>query len=974
MGSKSLKSSAVFGGQLSATGIGVLRYNGSNRMYSLLDFGRSPRLDLEHLKGARQRSTTRMIVLRLLLVITTAPWLLTVPAQAQAMRTFVSGLGKDSNACTAAAPCLTLQGALGKTLTGGQIYALDSANYGYVTINKAVSIISGGGATGVLATSSISGITIAAGANDIVNLQGLDIDGAGSGTNGILFNSGGTVNIQNSLIRGFTTGINFQPSGSSALFVGTTLISNNLTGILFQNAATSIGTLNDVQLVNNGSGIVAQGAGSTAVANVTVQSSMVANNSTVGILAGSFSAVSVSNSIIANNGVGLQAQSASALLNTSGSTVTGNGTGWIAANGGQVISASDNPIGGNTAGNTAPPTAPAPPPPTVIAKNIVTDFGARCDGVADDAPAFAAFNTWAKAQTTQVQLTIPSGGVCAFLTSIGARWTKDIKDLVVQGYGSTLTDNGTGAGFHLGGIGLTGGSARLATVAAGELSVKLLTPSQSSLFSIGKYALITGLDLQGTWRGEGYGFPPNPHFFEYVQVTDINSSTGVITFKSPLKNTYKSTWPSYDVGGRFGPDQGGPATLYALDPSWDTISEYRGLTIDQPNRQTYSIGRSVTYRDVTFTGGYCGIPTQNLLWQAINTKMTRCAMEVDKLITEMVLDGVTIELVEFQSSSTDFLTMRNSIVTSAIMGTPKKAVISDSTITLFRPGAWAYGRTDEVICDNCVLPNIMVHGVIDKGINEAGVNNTYTMSGGVIVVPNTQGAVSWAVPGTNLMWRGQYDSQTAFKVVDVTQDANNTYIKTNLSGGFPTLPLTSGMLFIHAHPAPKFTCRNCTGSEDAVDLSQAPVGAPIYSYSKRTYDKTTLKGIGTGLSLWGNPISIGFNVTTSFAGTQIPLLLHGLAPFDNLKTIGPASNYTVTDYGPLVNLRQVGNRVVTLSGVTCNGSAGLCSDDDALTLPNSTQSWFVGSYAPTIYTDVSGDPSNFRVTIEIKTDQGIVNP
>jgi hypothetical protein len=182
--------------------------------------GLPPRTHGAHPTRTHQRSTIGKIVLWLLLAMTIAPWLHALPAQAQAMRTFVSGLGQDSNPCTATAPCQTLQAALAKTLAEGQISALDSANYGYV--NKAVSIISARRATGVLATSSVAGITITAGANDIINLQGLDIDGAGSGADGIQFNSGASLNVQNSVIRGFSNGINFQPNGSTALSVGTT--------------------------------------------------------------------------------------------------------------------------------------------------------------------------------------------------------------------------------------------------------------------------------------------------------------------------------------------------------------------------------------------------------------------------------------------------------------------------------------------------------------------------------------------------------------------------------------------------------------------------------------------------------------------------------------------------------------------------------------------------------------------------------
>jgi len=69
------------------------------------------------------------------------------------MRTYVSGTGNDSYPCLASWPCQTFQAALALTVAGGEIYVLDSANYGAVTINKAVSITSEGAMAGVLATS-----------------------------------------------------------------------------------------------------------------------------------------------------------------------------------------------------------------------------------------------------------------------------------------------------------------------------------------------------------------------------------------------------------------------------------------------------------------------------------------------------------------------------------------------------------------------------------------------------------------------------------------------------------------------------------------------------------------------------------------------------------------------------------------------------------------------------------------------------
>jgi hypothetical protein len=617
---------------------------------------------------------------------------------------------------------------------------------------------------------------------------------------------------------------------------------------------------------------------------------------------------------------------------------------------------------------------------TATAKNIVADFGATCNGVADDAPAFAVFNTWARAQTVPVQLTIPSGRTCQFISAAGMWWAAGIKNLLVIGYGATISDsNATGSGFQLGGMGIKSGNgnfgytdswtARVASVSAGSTSVTLLNPTRASIFSVGSWALITGFDLMG------YGNPPNPHFFEYVQITAING--GQITFAAPLNNSYESTWPLYWSGQPgLHPDQGGPATLYALDSSWDLQVEYRGLTIDRRTAQTYANGRSVTYRDVTFTGQACGIPTQNLIWQAINTNMSDCGMEADKLVGTVVLNGVTIRQMQFQSSSIDLLNMSNTTVTNALAGTPKKAVISNSTISTFRPGAYAYGRSDEVSCTNCIISNLNPLGILEtKG--GAGVNNVYTMSSGIITIPGSDGPVAWAVPGTNLMWAGARNSETAFRVVDVTQDASNTYVKTTLAGGFPPVPTYHGALYIQVHPAPKFTCVSCTGNPDVVDLSQAGAqGQPLYSYSKRTYagvptGTQRLGNPGTnGMQIWGKLSSLTVSVTSPYRGGLGALTAYYLTPYDNYPTI--KSNYSIFYYGPGFDLKAAGQRVITPTAVT-----GGQTNDIGLPVPEAV--WFTGTTGVITSADISAEcaaaPSVCpTMTIEIITDQGVVNP
>jgi hypothetical protein len=657
--------------------------------------------------------------------------------------------------------------------------------------------------------------------------------------------------------------------------------------------------------------------------------------------------------------------------------LSGNGSGWVATGGGRVSSASgNNSIGGNIAANSAPPTSPSP---SFVAKNIVTDYGAQCNGVTDDAPAFVKFNKWAKAQVLPVQLTIPSGATCAFLSSVGQWWAKDIKQLLVLGYGATITNNNSTNHFFLGGRGVfqdNAHSVRLATVSAGSSSITLLNPSQTSLFSVGRYALIAGFDLQGLWHSP-YGYPPNPHFFEYVKIASVDAATGVITFETSLRNTYKSTWPNFNSGSRFEVDAGGPATLYALDLSWDTTVEYRGLTIDQKNFQTYANGRSVTYRDVKFTGEQCGVPSQNLVWQAIDVDMSGCFLEIDKINGTVNFVGGTVYEIGFQSSSTDLLSMDGTSVTHRLIGTPKKFVGNNVSMAEFDPGAYAFGRTDEIVCTYCAIATFNPKGVFTAGtVRAVGLNNSWTMNNGVITIPNAystgpdENQVRWAVPGTYFNWVGAFGSEAIGRVIDVTQDATNAYVTTSLSGGFPPVPSASGALAIRVHPAPRFTCTGCTGNAGSM-MARWPASAPLYSYQSFKYDGTMGSTAQSPFSVWGSLSSVSLNVTNPYTGSA-PLLFH-LSLFDNWPVI--LGGYATSLYGPVVDAKVAGNRVVTTSGVTCNGVAGVCSSNDIGLALGQTFSFAGPSYSgPVFSNDVSSicpGPACPSVEIVIQTNQGI---
>src|SRR5919204_232380 len=64
----------------------------------------------------------------------------TMVAQAQATRTWVSGVGDDVNPCSRTAPCKTFAGAISKTAINGEIDVLDPGGFGAVTIVKSITI------------------------------------------------------------------------------------------------------------------------------------------------------------------------------------------------------------------------------------------------------------------------------------------------------------------------------------------------------------------------------------------------------------------------------------------------------------------------------------------------------------------------------------------------------------------------------------------------------------------------------------------------------------------------------------------------------------------------------------------------------------------------------------------------------------------------------------------------------------------
>lgn len=505
---------------------------------------------------------------------------------------------------------------------------------------------------------------------------------------------------------------------------------------------------------------------------------------------------------------------------------------------------------------------------------------------------------------------------------------------------------------------------------------------RTGLFAVGRYALITGYTTQFYWA-RPYGFPSNPQFFEYVKVASINSGTQEVCFDAPLTNTYKSTWPQLNTGETSSVsggevDPGGPATLYALDPDWDVTIEYAGVTIYDPTRQATANGRSVTWRDSTMIGG-CVVPSQNLLWQYINNDLSACDIETDKIVKLLKVTGGTNYKWTFQSPSILEAEFTDTTLSNALIGSPNKFTGLRLTVgaqTL--PGARAYGvSTGPWLCTDCNLNSLDFGGFNQFADNTA--HTIWSMASGVIKIPNTSSYDPSAgasetqtrafVPGGYTYWSGAQVLKV-FKVVDVTQDLDFTYVQTSEAGTFPAAPYSGGgVLNVNSHPATDFTCANCTGGASTVARSTANCAAniPLMScYAATATGGATGTTTQLSFAMWGTLVSAEFTVPTPYTGGGA--LTWKLSQFDNWPAL--TSAYATTQWGtsmgggPTINAKLTGTRTITATG-TSGAQSG-----DVLNAPGAGVLFGRATNNGSVFS--ANTPSDSpQVTVKMVTDQAL---
>jgi len=290
------------------------------------------------------------------------------PANAQATRTWVSGVGDDVNPCSRTAPCKTFAGAISKTAAGGEINCLDPGGFGAVTITKSMTISCPYTEGGALAGGNGVVVNLPA-ASDVVFLRGLDIFGVNPPTNGVRFIALGTLHIEDSTIRRFNAasslGVSFAPTGAAELYISNTTIAENGSaatggGIEIKPSGASGSArvvLTNVRLLNNANnGIRLDTSATTALVPgiiVSVENSNISGNTNGVVINGppgspTAAMMLINSNVSMNSGVGIIASGSQAAIRVGNTTVTGNATGLSFGGSAFGLTYGNNRVVGNT--------------------------------------------------------------------------------------------------------------------------------------------------------------------------------------------------------------------------------------------------------------------------------------------------------------------------------------------------------------------------------------------------------------------------------------------------------------------------------------------------------------------------------------------------------------------------------------------------------------------------------------------------
>jgi hypothetical protein len=287
------------------------------------------------------------------------------PVRAQPyVETFLSNTGSDAHTCnTVAQACATFGQAIPLTAPGGQLTILNAGDYGFASIFRSISIVNASSGTagvvlpaGIACVGQCGLVNVGAGANDVVTLRGLVINGQDMPNFApVQINNAARVNIENCLIlNGNPAGILVHPftvgplAPSMEVKIQDTTINSSSSGIKMTpvQGVTISAVITRSQIDNNEGGGIKADTSSGGAATTTISDSDISFNGGNGInlVSGANQNIaSIKNSVIAKNAVaGVQANGANAGVLVQATLFDQNASGATSVVGGGRISTYGN--------------------------------------------------------------------------------------------------------------------------------------------------------------------------------------------------------------------------------------------------------------------------------------------------------------------------------------------------------------------------------------------------------------------------------------------------------------------------------------------------------------------------------------------------------------------------------------------------------------------------------------------------------
>ncbi len=599
--------------------------------------------------------------------------------------------------------------------------------------------------------------------------------------------------------------------------------------------------------------------------------------------------------------------------------------------------------------------------------NFITDAGATCNGVVDDAPALANAGALMRAAQaaspgTAVTLFVPSGSNCKWascpIASDGQQ--RPFANL------TNFTFIATGATINVApGCTVYSGTAILGSDGVGPVTQKqfltnsvsdtcvtMVTPGDETNYPVGRQVLVAGEGMQVN------SFPPNYSLWEYAQVA--SRPAGQVCFTAGLKNAYPNSTVVIDLltGGANCSNVtcGGQGTLILMSPTWGTTFHFIGGNWNSTNEIEFS-AQTVIIDNMTVTSGgvnqncYLASLSQNVTFNNVNWNgVGTCRSEMDKEVDQIIVNGGTLNG-NFQSQSINTLILNNG-ATYGGPSFPLHTICNNSTINT--GGAMKFGNAFGSLPvtfagTNCNMPNpispdpaffngFSYPGGYDGAGHFAFGSDIYaglpqwTSRNGVLTTQadGTAGRCNYRDCGFHFTITGSQYVPLISTTGTMTVNTNNTLTATSPPPGINQVAA--------AFTFPAITCTGCFGNQQALDMNFAGAqNKPAFTYSNRTY--TCANNIANVAGSLDINTAQGFTSTGNFTSVKLNVTVadtngSDVGPLFVTKPRTILDTTTGLESSPAfasIDLSQTGLRTITQTGTS--GAVGI----DVLTAPGANK-------------------------------------